>query len=314
MKIFITGICGMIGFHLAQRLHGLGYEVVGVDNYNNFYYSFVLKMDRGKKLKEMGINVITGDFEVQKLDYKPDLVIHLAAHAAVRHSMDHANEYFDNNILKTQSLIEHLQKLGVDKVIYASTSCVQHGQQLPWKELPRIGVPPNPYGLSKRMNECQFINSKIEHAIGLRFFTAYGEWGRPDMALHEFAHAMMKDEPLTVYNNGQMKRDFTYVQDVVDAVLCIVDYMERPSAWDIGPKDIFNVGYGQQVDLLEFIRHIAKALGKDPRLHFVPPHPADVPETWCDNTKMKSMGWEPTTPIDVGVGKFIDWYREYYRC
>lgn len=314
MKIFITGIAGMIGFHLAQRLHFEGHEVMGVDDYNNFYYSFVLKMDRAKMLKKQGIEIFNSDFGKFALDYKPDLVIHLAAHAAVRHSMHHPNEYFDNNIIKTQNLINQLERLGVEKVIYASTSCVQHGQPLPWKESDRPLHQNNPYGMSKRVNECQFIASKIPYATGLRFFTAYGPWGRPDMALHEFAHAMMKDEPLIAYNNGNMKRDFTYVGDVVDAVMCIVEYVQSPGSWDLGPKEIFNVGYGQQVELLDFIRLIAKKLGKAPRIDFRPPHPADVPETWCDNTKLKDMGWKPKTFIAQGVDHFIEWYKEYYRC
>ena len=314
MKIFITGIAGMIGFHLAERLLAEGHEVMGVDNYNNFYYSFVLKMDRAKMLKKQGIEIFNSDFGRFALDYKPDLVIHLAAHAAVRHSMNHKNEYFENNIIKTQTLINQLEKLGVEKVIYASTSCVKHGQPLPWKESDRPLHQNNPYGMSKRTNECQFIASKIPYAIGLRFFTAYGPWGRPDMALHQFAHAMMADEPLTVYNNGNMKRDFTYVGDVVDAIMKVIEYLEEPGMYVDMSKDIFNVGYGKQVDLMQFIRLIAQELGKDPRLHFVPPHPADVPETWCDNTKMKGMGWLPTTPIEVGVSRFVDWYREYYAC
>lgn len=312
MKIFITGIAGMIGFHLAQRLQDNGHEVMGVDNFNNFYYSYVLKMDRGKILKQRGITVFNADF-TEILDYRPDLVIHLAAHAAVRHSMAYPNDYFENNIVKTQTLIKQMEKLGVERVIYASTSCVQHGQPLPWKESDRPLHQNNPYGMSKRVNECQFIASKIPIAVGLRFFTAYGPWGRPDMALHLFTESMIKGVPLIAYNNGNMKRDFTYVGDVVDAIVRIVDYAKYPHMYVNGlEKDIYNVGYGQQVDLMDFIRLIAKKLGKAPSIDFRPPHPADVPETWCDNTKIRGMVWKPTTSIEEGVNKFVDWYKEYY--
>ena len=310
MKIFITGIAGMIGFHLAQRLHDAGHDVMGVDDYNNFYYSYILKMNRGKILKQQGIHIITDDF-LHSLDYKPDVVIHLAAHAAVRHSMDHANEYFQNNIIRTQSFIHQLERLEVKKVIYASTSCVQHGQSLPWKESDRPGHQNNPYGMSKRINECQFIASTIPVAIGLRFFTAYGPYGRPDMALHKFVDAMLKDEELIAYNNGRMKRDFTYVQDVVDAVELMIHEVENLAY----SKEIYNVGYGEQVELMDFIRLIAKKLGKAPKIDYRPPHPADVPETWSDTTKIRNkLGWQPTTGIEQGVTKFIEWYKEYYRC
>ena len=316
MKIFITGIAGMIGFHLARQLWSDGHDVMGIDDYNSFYYDWVLKMNRAKLLKEQGIHVITGDF-CYGPDYTPDLVIHLAAHAAVRHSMDNAAEYFDNNVIKTDMLIRSLEKRGVQKVIYASTSCVQHGQPLPWKESDRPGHQNNPYGISKRVNECQFLNSNIENAVGLRFFTAYGPWGRPDMALHKFVDAMVRNEPITVYNNGIMKRDFTYVDDVVKAISYIVETLQYPNYWDMdirGNKEIYNVGRGKQVDLMEFIRLISKKLQKYPSLDFQPAHPADVLETWADNGKLRNLGWEPTVDIEQGVSKFVDWYKEYYGC
>lgn len=309
MKIFITGIAGMIGFHLAQRLQDNGHDVMGVDNFNNFYYSYVLKMDRGKILKQRGITVFNADF-TEILDYRPDLVIHLAAHAAVRHSMVYPNDYFENNIVKTQTLIKQMEKLGVERVIYASTSCVQHGQPLPWKEYDRPDHQNNPYGMSKRVNECQFIASTIPVAIGLRFFTAYGPWGRPDMALFKFVESMLRDEPIIAYNNGNMKRDFTYVQDVVDGIVCMIDHAASVNS----SKMIYNIGYGEQVQLMDFIYMIAKKLEKKPIIIMQPPHPADVLETWSDTTRIRKLGWKPTTPIEEGVTKFIEWYKDYYRC
>lgn len=299
----------MIGFHLAQRLQDAGHDVMGVDDYNAFYYDWTLKMNRGKILKQRGIGVITGDF-TRSLHYKPDVVVHLAAHAAVRHSMDHAAAYFDNNVIKTDKFIREMEKLGVEKVIYASTSCVQHGQPLPWKESDRPGHQNNPYGISKRVNECQFINCNIPTTIGLRFFTAYGPWGRPDMALFKFVDGMTKNEDIIVYNNGMMKRDFTYVQDVCDGVLCVIEHAMAVES----SKEIYNLGYGKQVDLMDFVRLIAKNLNKTPRLDYKPAHPADVLETWSDTTKIRALGWKPTTPIEEGVSKFIEWYKDYYRC
>ena len=167
------------------------------------------------------------------------------------------------------------------------------------------------------MNECQFLNSNIENAVGLRFFTAYGPWGRPDMALHKFVDAMVRNEPFTVYNNGIMKRDFTYVDDVVKAISYIVETLQYPNYWDMdirGNKEIYNVGRGKQVDLMEFIRLISKKLQKYPSLDFQPAHPADVLETWADNGKLRNLGWEPTVDIEQGVSKFVDWYKEYYGC
>jgi len=309
MKVFITGAAGMIGFHLAKRLNEAGHDVMGVDDYNSFYYSYVLKMDRGKIIKKQGVGVLTGDF-VGSLHYKPDVVVHLAAHAAVRHSSEKPIPYFENNICKTQSLIHQLEMQNVKRVIYASTSCVQHGQPLPWKESDRPGHQNNPYGMSKRVNECQFIASTIPVAIGLRFFTAYGPYGRPDMALHKFTDAMMRGEKLIAYNNGNMKRDFTYVQDVVDGVILMIEHAMSVES----SKEIYNIGYGQQVDLMYFINLIARKLGKVPEIDYLPPHPADVPETWSDTTKIRALGWKPTTDIEEGVTKFIEWYKEYYRC
>jgi UDP-glucuronate 4-epimerase len=309
MKVFITGAAGMIGFHLAQRLLDAGHDVMGVDDYNSLYYSYVLKMERSKIIKKQGAGVLTGDF-VHSLHYKPDIVVHLAAHAAVRHSMEQPHPYFENNICKTQSLIHQMEMLDIKRVIYASTSCVQHGQPLPWKESDRPGHQNNPYGMSKRVNECQFISSTIPVAIGLRFFTAYGPWGRPDMALHMFTDAMMRNEKLIAYNNGNMKRDFTYVQDVVDGVMLMIDHAMSVDS----SKEIYNIGYGQQVELMDFIKLIAKKLDKSPKIDYRSPHPADVLETWSDTSKIQSLGWKPTTDIEEGVTKFIEWYKDYYRC
>jgi UDP-glucuronate 4-epimerase len=309
MRILITGIAGMIGYHLATRLMNYGHTVEGVDDYNDLYYDSKLKYDRAKLLKLAGVKIHHTDFSY--INYESyDLVVHLAAHAAVRVSMNKQIEYITNNVTRTQVMIEALEKLPRKiPVVYASTSCVQHGQPLPWKESDNPGHQNNYYGMTKRMNECQFIASKIPVAIGLRFFTAYGPWGRPDMALHIFTKAMVENEPLYVFNNGNMIRDFTYVEDVCQGVHCAINHaLTIPES-----KEIYNLGYGEQVQLMTFINLIAKELGKKPDCVMMPKHPADVLETWSDTTKLRELGYKPTTPVEEGIRKFVDWYKDYYR-
>jgi UDP-glucuronate 4-epimerase len=286
-----------------------GHTVEGVDDYNDLYYDSKLKYDRAKLLKLAGVKIHHTDFSY--INYESyDLVVHLAAHAAVRVSMNKQIEYITNNVTRTQVMIEGLEKLPRKiPVVYASTSCVQHGQPLPWKESDNPGHQNNYYGMTKRMNECQFIASKIPVAIGLRFFTAYGPWGRPDMALHIFTKAMVENEPLYVFNNGNMIRDFTYVEDVCQGVHCAINHaLTIPES-----KEIYNLGYGEQVQLMTFINLIAKELGKKPDCVMMPKHPADVLETWSDTTKLRELGYKPTTPVEEGIRKFVDWYKDYYR-
>jgi UDP-glucuronate 4-epimerase len=307
MRILITGIAGMIGFHLANRLMAHGHSVEGVDDYNDLYYDSKLKYDRAKLLKLAGVKVHHADFS--EINYNTyDLVVHLAAHAAVRVSMEKQIPYIINNVTRTQVMIEAIEKLPKPiPVVYASTSCVQHGQPLPWKESDNPGHQNNYYGMTKRMNECQFISSKIPVAVGLRFFTAYGPWGRPDMALYIFTKGIDEGKPIQVFNNGNMVRDFTYVEDVCQGVHCAINYAVSQTA----SKEIYNLGYGEQVQLMDFVLLISRELGKEPILEMRPRHPADVLETWSDTTKLQALGYRPTTPIDEGVRKFVDWYKQY---
>lgn len=309
MRILITGIAGMIGFHLAQRLQRSGHTVIGIDDFNSLYYDSKLKRDRAKILKDKGIEVIDADFS--QINYRGyDMVVHLAAHAAVRQSMQYPIRYIENNITKTQVMIDALEALPSPiPVVYASTSCVQHGQPLPWKESDNPGHQNNYYGMTKRMNECQFIASKLPVTIGLRFFTAYGPWGRPDMALFIFTKNMIEDKPIEVFNKGNMVRDFTYVEDVCQGIECAINEACRTSA----SKEIYNLGYGQKVQLMDFVHVIAKELNKKPISLMMPMHPADVLETWSDTRKLQVLGYKPTTPVEVGVKKFVEWYKDYYE-
>ena len=318
MRVFITGIAGFIGFHTALHYKKNGWDVCGVDNFNG-YYDPKLKRKREGVLVEQGIKVLEGDIRwntryasawngpwvtAQGKD-KIDLVIHLAAMAGVRYSMDHPQEYIDVNITGTQNVIDWCQKEDIENVIYASTSCTMHGNPLPWNESEKLGNHLSPYGYTKATNEQQFYTSRIKNAVGLRFFTVYGPWGRPDMALFSFTKDILNGRPITVFNDGDMKRDFTYVDDIVQGIWLVSQNMTE--------RDIYCIGYGKQVELMHFVNRIEEELGIDAKIEFAPPHPADAKETWADTLKIQKLGYEPTTPIDKGVHEFIKWYRSYYN-
>lgn len=314
-KILITGGAGFIAFHLANNLKNNGFEVVGFDNFNS-YYDINLKMARASELAKNDIKIHKADLrdKIQMSDIiaqlKPDVVIHLAAHAGVRHSLGAATDYIENNILGTQNLIEACEKHGISKVIYASTSCVMAGNELPWKEDEPTRNQLNPYGYTKKANECQFAISNIEKIIGLRFFTVYGPWGRPDMALFSFTKDIIEDNTIDVFNNGDMKRDFTYVDDIVQGINIVID---RMFSIDSAINEIYNIGYGQQVNVIDFITEIENNLGKQAVKNFLSKHPADTQETWSDITKLKTLGYDPKISISEGIPKFIDWYKNYYK-
>lgn len=314
-KIVITGIAGFIGYHLALKLNNYGYEVLGFDDFNE-YYDVTLKRARADLLKNKNIQIENVDLksDEQVSNYitsiNPDIVVHLAAYAGVRHSFTNASQYILNNIVGTQNLIDACEKAHVAKIIYASTSCVMAGNELPWKEDAPTGHQLNPYGYTKRTNECQFITSSIPQAIGLRFFTVYGPYGRPDMALFEFSSAAVEGRPINVFNYGNMKRDFTYIDDIVNGIGILVDRLDGT----VDPtKEIYNIGRGQQVDLMDFISEIEYQFNTKLEKIFLPKHPADTVETWSDTTKLQTLGWKPYTSIPEGVEKFANWYKEYYN-
>jgi len=311
MKIFITGMAGMIGYHTAIQLHQSGHSVVGIDNFND-YYDVQLKRDRAALLKQnYGIEVVEADITTanyNELLKDVDVVLHLAAYANPRHSLEYPQYYIDTNITGTQKLIEGCEKNGVENVVYASSSCVMHGQPLPWNEVDRPSHQNNPYGWSKRANECQFMHSNIKNTSGLRFFTVYGPYGRPDMALFLFTKGIVDQTPIIAFNNGDMIRDFTYVQDIVQGVEISLNNVANNNG-----HEIYNIGRGEKVNLMDFIHHIEKKVGKEAIIDYRPKHPADVPATWSDTSKLQALGYQPETSIEEGVSHFIDWYREYYN-
>lgn len=309
MRILITGAAGFIGSHLADNLLDDGFDVVGLDNYND-YYDPALKRDR---VAYFGHQVYKADLkefdEVDRAFNKlmPDVVIHLAARAGVRDSVGNEQLYHQDNIIATQNLIQVCKMYNVKKVLYASTSSVYGGTPIPptgWTEDEVTGHQLNPYAYTKYCNECQFKISGLNN-VGLRFFTVYGPWGRPDMALYQFADSIVAGESIEAYNYGEMKRDFTYVGDIIEGIKLAL-FADLPSG------EIFNIGRGKQVELMHFIDCISKELGRDVDVVLAPRHPADTLETWSDTAKLRELGYKPKVNIEVGVAAFIKWYKDYY--
>jgi len=321
MKVLITGGAGFIGFHLAAKFKKEGHDVVCLDNFND-YYDPLLKKQRAHILEGgYGVQVINVDLAATILDdifklHRPHLVVHLAASAGVRVSMDEPLEYIENNIVNTQRVINACEKYDVENVIYASTSCVMGGNQLPWNEHDPIGMQLSPYGYTKATNENQFDISKIPNVAGLRFFTVYGPYGRPDMALFDFTKNILAGNPITVYNNGDMVRDFTYIDDIVQGINLVSKNMTGNPAYHIRStyeRDIYCIGHGAQVQLMDFISAIEKNLNKSAIIEFADMHPADAKHTWSDTTKIQKLGYKSTTSIEEGVEKFIHWYKGHYK-
>ena len=314
MKYYITGINGFIGFTLAKKLSDAGHDVTGIDNLNH-YYDVSLKIARNRilqsdyKVRSYYGNILSNsDLDHTFSKEKPDVVIHLAAYAGIRNSLENPNLYINNNIYGTQNLINVCEKYGVEKVLYASTSSVMANNNIwPWNEQERLGDMLSPYAYTKQSNEHQFKISKIKNTMGLRFFTVYGPWGRPDMALFTFANKIVAGEPIDVYNYGNMKRDFTYVDDIVQGIFGLLEQIPKGD-------EIFNIGYGKQVGLMEFITEIEKNLGRIAEKNMLPMHPADSKETWSDTSKLYNLtGYNPKTNVVDGVKEFIDWYKSYYK-
>jgi len=309
MRILITGAAGFIGTHLMASLIDDGFDVVGIDNFNDFYDPNLKKV----RVISHGHHVFPCDLKnFDELDrafavIRPDMVMHLAARANVRDSFGREVMYHQDNIDATQNLIQVCKMYDVQKVIYASTSSVYGGTPIPktgWTEDEVTGHQLNAYAYTKYINECQFRISGL-YNVGLRFFTVYGPWGRPDMALFQFTDAIVKGEPIEAYNYGKMKRDFTYVGDIVEGI-------KLAMFSDTENNEIYNIGRGKQVELMHFIDCISNELGREADVVLAPRHPADTLETWSDTKKLRGLGYQPRVNIEEGVAAFIRWYKEYY--
>jgi len=306
-RVLVTGAAGFIGSQLSDRLQKRGLTVKGIDNFNNHLYTPELKVDR---MKHFGLDIwgcdLKDEVKLEALlrDFRPDTIVHLAAMAGVRDSMGKEKSYHANNIDATQNLIDICkQHLPETRIVYASTSCVYAGSQTPWTEGQETGKQLNAYGYTKWANECQMQSSGL-NTTGLRFFTVYGPWGRPDMALFDFTKNILDGKEITVYNYGKMKRDFTYVEDILDGIEVVLDN-------DNLLGEIFNIGRGEQVELLDFIGEIEKQTGKKSIKNLAPKHPADTLETWSNTDKLQALGYDPKVSIAEGVEKFYEWYKTY---
>lgn len=314
MTILVTGIAGFIGSHIAKALIDQGDKVIGIDNFSSYY---------NPQLKEIRIkNFLAGyDFELYRTDIseienlkkifaknKIDKICHLAAQAGVRYSLENPNIYIQSNILGTHNLLELAKEYKIKAFIFASSSSVYGGnKKIPFTENDLVDQPISLYAATKRANELEAYTYHYLYQLncwGLRFFTVYGPWGRPDMALFKFTKAILEDRPIDVYNQGQHRRDFTYIDDIIPGVLTAIDQCE-------GYK-IFNLGNNQSVGLEDFIKIIEDNLGKKARKNYLPLQPGDVVETWADIEKArKVLGYNPRVDIREGVKKFIDWYKQY---
>ena len=310
MKILITGAAGFIGSQLMNRLRSKGATVLGVDNYNDHLYEPQLKVDRTQHF-ELDIKVCDlRDYDTLKkiIDtFAPDQIVHLAAHAGVRDSFGKERAYHSNNIDGTQNLIEICKGTTI-RIVYASTSSVYGETPIPdegWTEDLTTAKQRNAYAYTKYINELQFAISGVRN-VGLRFFTVYGPWGRPDMALFQFTKKTLDNQSIDVYNYGNMKRDFTYVEDIIDGIEIILQKD------DIETNEIFNIGYGAQVDLMDFVKAIGDNVGHEAQVNLAPRHPADTLETWSNTEKLQELGYKPTTDIQTGVANFYEWYKEYH--
>ena len=334
MNILLTGTAGFIGFHLCRRLLDAGHRVVGLDNLNP-YYSVQLKRDRlAQLLPREGFTAAEQDLEdlaaMQALFAREpfDAVINLAAQAGVRYSLENPQAYIDSNINGFMNILECCRQAKTAQLIYASSSSVYGlNERMPFSVDDNVDHPVSLYAATKKANELMAHTYSHLYGLpttGLRFFTVYGPWGRPDMALFLFTRAILAGEPIQVFNEGRMRRDFTYIDDIVEGIVRLLDKPAGPNPdWDgaspapgssPAPYRLFNIGNNQPVALLDFIAAIEEALGRKAHKLLLPMQPGDVPATYADITALEDyVGYRPATPISTGIQRFVDWYRSYHK-
>ena len=334
MKILVTGAAGFIGSTLSHRLLERGDEVLGFDNLND-YYDPTLKEARLALLEgKPGFRFIRGDLEDREAvdrafkEFKPDRVVALAAQAGVRYSLENPRAYIDSNIVGFLNILEACRHFGCEHLVYASSSSVYGAnRKLPFAVEDSVDHPVSLYAASKKANELMAHTYSHLYDIpttGLRFFTVYGPWGRPDMALFLFTRKILAGEPIEVFNNGRHSRDFTYIDDIVEGIIRTLDHVPGPDpAYDplqptpassTAPYRVYNIGNSQPVELLRYIEVLEDALGRKAEMRMLPMQPGDVPDTFADVTALqRDTGYKPATPIETGVRNFVEWYRDYYK-
>ncbi|MBS3942881.1 MAG: NAD-dependent epimerase [Dethiobacter sp.] len=332
-QILITGCAGFIGFHLARRLLEEGETIVGLDNLNN-YYDVQLKADRLILLRNYKNFTFTkASLEDTKLlvelfeAYPFERVIHLAAQAGVRYSLQNPHAYIEANLTGFLNILEGCRRTAVRHLIYASSSSVYGANtKMPFSRHHNVDHPVSLYAATKKANELMAHTYSHLYglpATGLRFFTVYGPWGRPDMALFIFTRAILEGKPIKIFNYGQMKRDFTYVDDIVEGITRLIDRIPAPNpSWSgdapdpgssYAPYRIYNIGHNKPEELLHFIAVLEKELGKRATKEYLPLQPGDVVETCADIDDLyQDTGFKPVTPIEEGIAEFVTWYRSYY--
>ncbi len=334
MNFLVTGAAGFIGFHVSQRLLAAGHQVVGIDNLNDYYdvnlkhaRLNLIKADPGFTFIEMDLadrDAMASLFDQQKFQR----VIHLGAQAGVRYSIENPHAYADSNLTGHLNILEGCRHHKIEHLLYASSSSVYGlNRKMPFSTEDSVDHPVSLYAATKKANEL--MSHTYSHlyqlpTTGLRFFTVYGPWGRPDMALFKFTRAMIAGEAIDVYNQGQMKRDFTYIDDIAEAIIRLQDVIpQQDDNWTVetgspatssAPYRVYNIGNSQPVTLMSYIEAIEKALGITAKKNLMPMQPGDVLETSADTEALfKAIGFKPQTGVEEGVKNFVDWYRDFYR-
>ncbi|MFK3932801.1 NAD-dependent epimerase [Pantoea agglomerans] len=334
MNFLVTGAAGFIGFHVSQRLLAAGHQVVGIDNLNDYYdvnlkhaRLNLIKADPGFTFIEMDLadrDAMASLFDQQKFQR----VIHLGAQAGVRYSIENPHAYADSNLTGHLNILEGCRHHKIEHLLYASSSSVYGlNRKMPFSTEDSVDHPVSLYAATKKANEL--MSHTYSHlyqlpTTGLRFFTVYGPWGRPDMALFKFTRAMIAGEAIDVYNQGQMKRDFTYIDDIAEAIVRLQDVIpQQDDNWTVetgspatssAPYRVYNIGNSQPVTLMNYIEAIEKALGITAKKNLMPMQPGDVLETSADTEALfKAIGFKPQTGVEKGVKNFVDWYRDFYR-
>jgi UDP-glucuronate 4-epimerase len=334
MKFLVTGAAGFIGFHTAARLLDRGETVVGVDNLNGYYDPSLKEARLAILQSRKGFTFYRQDIAdrgaMAKLfnSERPDKVIHLAAQAGVRPGSADANAYIDSNIVGTQNVLEGCRHTNVQHLVLASSSSVYGANTaIPFSVHDNVDHPLSLYGATKKSNELAahaYAHLYGLPVTGLRFFTVYGPWGRPDMALFRFTQKILAGEQIEVFNHGRHARDFTYIDDIVDGVLRTADQIAKPNpnwngdapdpATSSAPYRLYNIGNNNPVELMDFIAAIETALGREAKKVFLPMQPGDVPKTFANiDDLVHNVGFRPSTPLTEGIERFVAWYRSYYK-
>lgn len=334
-RYFVTGAAGFIGFHLSKRLLKEGCQVIGLDNLND-YYDVNLKRARLDILKQEGnFQFIYANLEdkdaIDKVfkEYKINIVVNLAAQAGVRYSLKNPYAYIQSNIVGFMNILEACRHNKVEHLVYASSSSVYGSNgKMPFSTSDNVDHPISLYAATKKSNELMAHTYSHLYGIpttGLRFFTVYGPWGRPDMALFLFTKAILNDEPIKVFNYGKMERDFTYVDDIIEGVIRVManppklnknfNKLNPNPSTSFAPYKIYNIGNNHPVKLVDFIETLERHLGKKAKKEYLPLQAGDVPKTYADvDDLVRDVGFKPNTSIDEGIRKFVEWYREFYNA